>query len=946
MSKGRTVLGSSDITWDEKEDRPRKIRGEFILPKVSAAESTNRNRAVAGDETNQLEHSVKTFLQNNSKDLGFVPSSENLKIIQNVSTPTRRIIRFQQLNDGKPVLDSTMTVQLDRNNKVKQLDLGHASKTNIIQPTIDSKINAEEAIRVASDSLGKYVSRQEPKEPEQVYYPTKDGLKLAYIVLMPTRDPPHDWRIIVDAYSGMILEKRDLVVRISKENLKKRTSRTNLKAEVRKDSVNINGQGLVFDPNPVVTANDNTLRDPDAAQSCGFSKTSRMKIDAQRASRVLKDITFSDGKYRLEGPYVKMRNFADPAISPPEESDANNFKYSSADPKFGDVNVYYHVDTCQRYIQSLGITTAHNSVIEADAHDDSIDAAWYSPIDKGLHFSNSGPCNPDRAQDGDCMTHEYGHAIQDDQVPGWGVPNPGTGRDETGAMGEGFGDILACVFFAQHGGGYQREVFEDWVFGDRDGLRHVNGAKVYPKDWKKEVHADGEIWSAALWNIYRTIGGDSGNPTDIQAARDALIKTVILSHHHLTPDAAMSDGAEAVMETNAELDDYRGKHLMQMLDSFHDRGLLVCSTLSDLYIRDAPDDTGGDQYLGSVFWNSPDIWIRNADDGGFSHQDPKSGQDNWFYARIHNRGTITARAFVVTFNVKPWSGMQFVYPQDFVPYVSATVGFNLPAGESTIVKAKWPASLVPPTDNHGAVLASVYTPTDVSPTGRHIWEYNNLAQKNLVMVDLLPNDSVLVPFQLGNLHLAEPEIHRLEIRRPQKWSDSLSISIVSKKDPAAIKEMFNSINEAKVTSTDSNISKVQSKSIIRFLEPTRVEIFYAGLKADPVVLNLNKESTLDISSNTTAKPQRISQEFTEKGREADLMSDQTGASYIEFHSGALAGIPIKLRPRSPINLDLRIRSPAEAKPGDVEVIHLVQRNTKGKVVGGITIQMNIKERSN
>ena len=44
----------------------------------------------------------------------------------------------------------------------------------------------------------------------------------------------------------------------------------------------------------------------------------------------------------------------------------------------------------------------------------------------------------------------------------------------------------------------------------------------------------------------------------------------------------MSDGAEAVMEENAELDDYRGKHLMQMLDSFHDRGLLV-STLKQIF---------------------------------------------------------------------------------------------------------------------------------------------------------------------------------------------------------------------------------------------------------------------------------------------------------------------------------------------------------------------------
>ena len=136
----------------------------------------------------------------------------------------------------------------------------------------------------------------------------------------------------------------------------------------------------------------------------------------------------------------------------------------------------------------------------------------------------------------------------------------------------------------------------------------------------------------------------------------------------------------------------RGKHLMQMLDSFHDRGLLVTSPQADLYIREAADDPGADSYLGPIFWDSPDLWVRNADDGIPVHQNPKHGQDNWFYARVSNRGTFNARAFVVTFNIKPWAGTQFVYPPDFVPYISAAVAFNLAPGGSTIVKAKWPSA--------------------------------------------------------------------------------------------------------------------------------------------------------------------------------------------------------------------------------------------------------------
>ena len=130
------------------------------------------------------------------------------------------------------------------------------------------------------------------------------------------------------------------------------------------------------------------------------------------------------------------------------------------------------------------------------------------------------------------------------------------------------------------------------------------------------------------------------------------------------------------------------------------------------------------------------------------HQNPKHGQDNWFYARVSNRGTFNARAFVVTFNVKPWAGTQFVYPPDFVPYISAAVAFNLAPGGSTIVKAKWPSALVPASGaGDQCLLASVYMPTDVSPTGKHVWEHNNLAQKNVTIVNLMANDSTTILFQ-------------------------------------------------------------------------------------------------------------------------------------------------------------------------------------------------------
>ena len=49
--------------------------------------------------------------------------------------------------------------------------------------------------------------------------------------------------------------------------------------------------------------------------------------------------------------------------------------------------------------------------------------------------------------------------MQHDIVPGWGVFNATTSRQEARAMGEGFGDALTCIFNQEGGGLFQPEVF-------------------------------------------------------------------------------------------------------------------------------------------------------------------------------------------------------------------------------------------------------------------------------------------------------------------------------------------------------------------------------------------------------------------------------------------------------------------------------------------------------
>lgn len=65
----------------------------------------------------------------------------------------------------------------------------------------------------------------------------------------------------------------------------------------------------------------------------------------------------------------------------------------------------------------------------------------------------------------------------------------------------------------------------------------------------------------------------------------------------------------------------------------------------NVWMKDAWDDTGAEpdpNLTGQPMWKSPYIWVRNAADAGpqfiaqHKHQDPKKGQTNYIYVKVHN----------------------------------------------------------------------------------------------------------------------------------------------------------------------------------------------------------------------------------------------------------------------------------------------------------------------
>jgi hypothetical protein len=86
----------------------------------------------------------------------------------------------------------------------------------------------------------------------------------------------------------------------------------------------------MFDPNPVVTASNNTLRQPTATAAGGCALRHGIGDDRRTASDTTLGTWRCPAGALLDGPYAKIVNIS--ARYPvPAEATASSFKYSSSD---------------------------------------------------------------------------------------------------------------------------------------------------------------------------------------------------------------------------------------------------------------------------------------------------------------------------------------------------------------------------------------------------------------------------------------------------------------------------------------------------------------------------------------------------------------------------------------------------------------------------------------
>lgn len=211
---------------------------------------------------------------------------------------------------------------------------------------------------------------------------------------------------------------------------------------------------------------------------------------------------------------------------------------------------------------------------------------------------------------------------------------------------------------------------------------------------------------------------------------------------------------------------------------------------SDILVRDNLADTGTVPSSGA-FWGSPDIWVRTVDpviDGAAGlptnysssppHQDADRSHDNWIYVRLKNTGASPSNNFYVRVYLAHWAGTEFVFPNDFIPtnnpgnpipspiapgtyLIGESLINSLGGGAEQIINIKWDAAKIPPDHVlvnavdvhwHPCLLVQI-TPADGPlASGNHVWDSNNLAQRNITIVGLADDatDDLNVAAVIGN----------------------------------------------------------------------------------------------------------------------------------------------------------------------------------------------------
>lgn len=229
------------------------------------------------------------------------------------------------------------------------------------------------------------------------------------------------------------------------------------------------------------------------------------------------------------------------------------------------------------------------------------------------------------------------------------------------------------------------------------------------------------------------------------------------------PSATFLDFREAMLDACQDLFPTDLNMLTQVKTAF-----LAVGIGPDIFVRDNVADTGTEPYPGTYLWASPDIINRTAvsaspttDFANLSDdslwQNVEFGQNNYVYVRLQNRG---AHNGDVTINIYFIPMSSFGSPAGWIHIGTLSETAITPGSLRISGPLTFPAALIPALGHYCmiAVVSDALDPapnhnliTSVSDYINFVRNTNNIAYRNMDVVDLIPGAPGVVEFNINTI---------------------------------------------------------------------------------------------------------------------------------------------------------------------------------------------------
>ncbi|MBU1106751.1 MAG: M36 family metallopeptidase, partial [Candidatus Riflebacteria bacterium] len=220
-----------------------------------------------------------------------------------------------------------------------------------------------------------------------------------------------------------------------------------------------------------------------------------------------------------------------------------------ANTHFDEVGMYNYITTIHDFFKTLGHSKLDRPMKAIVHLGDKYDNAYFSPWENKMAFGDGDKFNV-LSREAGVAYHEYSHAMLNSI-------KSLTYSGESGAINEGQADYFACTVTND-------PLLGEWAVAkmNKPYLRILENDLEYPKDIQGEVHADGKIWGAVLWDLRKALGKD---------VSDVIIYRSL--YNLKSSSAKFIDGYNAIV--TADKDFFEGKNIAQIDKVFAKRGIIA-----------------------------------------------------------------------------------------------------------------------------------------------------------------------------------------------------------------------------------------------------------------------------------------------------------------------------------------------------------------------------------